>query len=498
MNIYIKLIFSFFFGAIGILSFSPYDFWPAAYLSISGLLFLNMHHFNTYKYFLIGYFWGLGFFGFGINWIYISIYNFSNVSYFISTILILILILYLSFYPALFTFFQYYISSKNNFIRLVITSPVIWHVVEFLRGKIFTGFPWLQLGYTQIDGPLKGFAPLFGVEFITFLLIFISGLSTYVVVQKKYKIIIVLIFLWTIPLLIKNIDWYRLQKKSVNIVLVQGNVPQSIKWNKLLKKNFLNNYLHMSFPYMKKNTIIIWPESAIPLFEYQCKNFFKYLNNYLINKNVSIITGILSNSVNKKNIYNSILVLGSKKTYNFDDEKYNKHHLVPFGEFIPLKKLLKLINKIFSFPYSTFSRGKYTQTQLNVLNYKLTAAICYEIIFKNYLLNNFKTNSDFIINISNDAWFGNSIGPWQHFQIARMRALELGRPLLRSTNNGITVIIEPNGKIKKMIPQFISSVLKVKINPAIGITPYVKFGNIPLIIIIFVFTFIITYKKIKK
>lgn len=515
-SIILKALIAFLAGSCGVFAFSPFD----NYIAINGvLIFLS---FTILLWLIralspkdskwIGFSWGLGFFGFGVNWVYVSVAGFGGMPFFANISIVGLLIAYLSIYPALFAYLFNKIRFKSDLLHFVLVSPIFWHFTEFLRGWVLSGFPWLQLGYSQIDLPYRHFAPLFGVEGITFFIVMTSGLVVYgfksLLAEKsnartsRLRSILIpastIVLINIIALGLKQIDWYEVNaNKALTITLVQPNIDQQLRWEGEALSDIIAHTKYLSEPFIGKSDLIIWPETAIPSIERNQRFFLKELDEQLRENNTALITGLVDMRPNG-DTYNIALVLGEDEPYELPEQnginfiegthlRYYKHHLVPFGETVPLQNFIRGIAPFFDLPMSSFSQGTYVAPNLIARNTHFLMAICYEIILGQQLRANITKDTGFIITISNDAWFGESTGPWQHLQMARMRALELARPVLRSTNNGITAIIDADGKIEEQLEQFKDGTLTKKLTPTVGFTFFANYGNFVnwLIIIMF-------------
>ena len=486
MNKYFTYLIALISGAAGVFAFAPFYYWGLSYISLFGLIWVIKTPQKSTAL-LSAFLWGLSFFTFGVNWLHVSIHQFGGAPLALSYFLVVLLAAYLSLYPLLFA----YLVRRLQVQRAVL-YPVLWTFTEFLRGWVFTGFPWLQFGYTQIDSPFAGVAPIFGVTGLTFFVMFISAVifnivSALTTPPKKANVAVtnglILAVIGGVAAYTSQLNYVKENaEKALNITLVQGNIEQNLKWDPNYLYQTMENYGRLIGDNLGKTDLIILPEVAFPTYENDIQPFFQALQSFAEKADTEVMAGTLYQDESVGKSLNSIVVVGSKSApYHMQtDNRYSKHHLVPFGEYVPLESILRSLGSVFNLPMSAFQSGDAVQKPLQAKNLNFTAAICYEIILGAQLQQNLTANSDFIVTISNDAWFGNSIGPWQHLQMAQMRALEFGKPVIRATNTGVTAFIDAQGKIVAQAPQFVETVLTRKIAPTEGKTPYAMFGDMPL------------------
>ncbi|ASK77779.1 apolipoprotein N-acyltransferase [Paraphotobacterium marinum] len=483
-NKLVLILFSFISGAISTLSFAPYSLWFCSFISIFILLAILDKSKTNKNAFSIGFFWGLGQFYTGVSWIWVSMHLYGGMSWYINIFLISALIFYLSVYPALFGYF-YNKLKKRNYLNYLVIAPLLWILQEQLRGHLFTGFPWLSLGYSQINSPISSLAPIIGVTGLSYLVIFISGFLLLFSKTRNLKVWVTIIPIVCITIVFYNKVWTTpKENKKFQVYLIQGDIKQSTKWDPDYISQSIEKYINLtidSIIKMKKQksnhvpAIIIWPEAALSIPENQISSTIKEINSIGNKNNVVILTGSIYSHNGK--FYNSIIALGSKnQTNNNEYQRYMKHHLLPFGEYVPFSNLLRKLGPFFNLPMSDFTPGKYKQNNFNANGIIISADLCYEILFPEQIRNNVNSDTDVLLTLSDDTWFGKSIGPSQHMQIAQMRALELGKPLLRGTNSGITAVVNIHGKIEKRLPMFKTDILQAEVMPYEGMTPYGKFG----------------------
>ena len=485
-KLFIKRLLALFSGGLVPFSFSPFDFYFLSFFSLAIIFYLWVKTKTSRESFILGYLFGFAMYGIGVNWLHISIDLFGGVSIFFALFFTYILIAFISLYPALVG----YIATKYFKSSIFVSLPILWVLSEWSRGWVLTGFPWLNIGTSQTNSNLSNFAPLIGDYGISFIVCIAAISAIKIFSPNKIEKIIslsLLIIIFMSSILLNKINWTENTGRTLNVALVQGAIPQEIKWHPKQLKESYDIYTQLSDPFWSSD-LIIWPETAIASKYHMTKNFISEINKKQQSSNTFFMSGIVNDDVTSDNYFNSIILIDNKHRF------YNKHRLVPFGEYLPFRKILSRPLHLLNIPISNFSSGKKTEKNFKTSKGNFGMSICYESAYGNEIRRSMP-DANILINVSNDAWFGDSIAPHQHLQIARMRAMENGRYFLRATNNGISAIINNKGKIISRSPQFEKNVLNSDVELFSGETPFSKYGNIPLLIF---FTFVLFINIIRR
>lgn len=470
-------------GAISAFGFAPYYFYPASIFSIAGLTTFWLRAENIKTAAWQGLIFALGFFGFGIYWIYISLHDFGGMPPLMAGLATFLLCVFMASFTALVGALAF--LFKKNPLAHIIAIAVFWALADWTRGWIFTGFPWLTIGYTQAPfGPFAGFLPVIGVYGVSLItVLFAGGISA--IFFKHFSLftgrnlIVFLIFIWVTGSLLKWVEWTKPIGKPFSVALVQGNISQTIKWSPEYADKTISLYLDM-LKYSHAELTIL-PETALPILSHQLDS--KLIENITHHANMhlgNVIIGIVEYQPDTQAFFNSALSFGVDTT-----QRYQKSHLVPFGEFIPLKTILGWIYRDWlNMPLSDLSRGEKFQTPMQLAGQKVAVNICYEDVFGEEIIRQLPA-ATILANISNDAWYGKSFAADQHMQFSQARAIETGRMVLRATNTGATAVIDQHGMLLAHAQHDEQTTLNAQAQGRQGATPYVRYGNWPFIIFAF-------------
>lgn len=470
-------------GALTTLSLAPFDIWPLALLSI-GLIYLGLRELPNKQAAGRGWCYGFGLFASGVSWVYVSIHDFGAAPPLLAGALTLGFVAGLALFFALFgwlwsRWFRQISSPLTN--GLVFTA--LWLALDALRGWVLTGFPWLYAGYSQLEGPLAGLAPLGGVWLLTFVIVLTAALSVELPRLLAHKRALIgsfalLAALWVGALGMGQHGWTTPKGEPITVAAMQGNVAQSIKWDPKKLEMQLLLYRDMTFR-SRPVDLMVWPETAVPILKEHAEGYLTMMSRFANERQSALITGVpvrQPNAEGELRYYNGLTTAGDAQG------TYLKQKLVPFGEYVPLQDMLRGLIAFFDLPMSDFARGAPDQVLLQAKGYQIAPFICYEVVYPEFAAS-LSAQSDMLLTVSNDAWFGHSIGPLQHLQMAQMRALEAGRWMVRATNNGVTVLINPQGRIVEQIPAFEEAVLYGEVTPMQGLTPYLQWRSWPLIVL---------------
>ena len=466
-------------GALTMLSFAPFGWFVVAPLLLAPFLFACVY-LGRRQATRMGFAYGAGLFLAGTYWLYTSIHVFGKAPLWIAIFIMVTLVLIMAFYYGLTAWLVHRLLEDRPKLLIVI-APAAFVFFEWVRGWFMSGFPWMTLGYGQIDSPLAAFAPMLGAYGISLLLL-ISSVALFLAVttsEKRAAWLVVFVVPWIAGFATQNLEWSEPGGEPLTTTIVQGGVSQDRKW---LREQFwpTMNMYRASLDTHADSDLVLWPEVALPAIDYFIGDYLDEVEQVAAAQEQTLLLGVLESVGPDNPVYNSILKLDGG-----DRQYYRKQHLVPFGEYFPVPDFVRSWMRMMSLPNSDLAAGEARQPLVTMRDgTPLSIAICYEDAYASELLYAFP-DASIMINVSNDAWFGDSIAPHQHLEIARMRAKEVARYVVRSTNNGISAFIGPDGSVLEQGPQFEYVAMTREITPMVGATPFARFGNWPVVLLCF-------------
>ncbi len=469
-------------GLLCVFGFAPFYLFPIPIISYLVLAAMLAAAPSAGSAMATGYCFGLGYFGGGVSWVFVSLYVYGGMPLWMAALATLGFCAFLALYPAIACWVGWRLGGHSNQARYWLMATGL-AAMEWVRGWLFTGFPWFNPGYSQAPySPLAGYAPLLGVYGVAWLVV-LSGfaLSTMLArqVSKQRRLTMAggLVAVWAVGGILSTVEWAKPVGEPTTVALIQGNVSQD---RKFLESELVGTFvLYRDRMLASRAKLIVMPETALPIFLHQIPK--DYLLNYTLHARSlggDVLVGVPEWDEKTDQYYNSVISLGSSPT-----QRYRKSHLAPFGEFIPLKPIFGVFYQWLNMPLSDFGRGDEHQQPMSVAGQQVAVNICYEDLFGEEIIRQVP-KATVLLNVTNDAWWGRSFAAMQHLQISQMRSMETARPLLRVTNTGITAIIDHRGHVtdNKRAPWFVQTTLTGEVQGMTGLTPYTRFGNLPVVL----------------
>lgn len=503
-NLPIQLIIIIALGALMPLAFAPFNQWWLAPLLLMAWQLTIQNSSNT-RSFWLSYLFGLSMFTVGLWWVRISVNQYGGAPLYLAIILVFVLSGYLAVYYGLLG----YITKKFNLsltVRYLLLLPTAGVLLEVLRAHVFTGFPWLAMGYTLTPTIFaQHLFPVFGALISSFIVYWFAGIlllflsmimkcSSFIRPLLAIMISVILIMSATLSSQKYLSDPIQNLSEPMNIALIQGNITQDQKFDDQAFESSINTYLSLTDSVISQANLVIWPETAVVAYYHNMGGLIENLRQWSDYTDTEILLGIPRTEQSQD--FNAFLHLGQSPA---QDQFYDKYRLLPFGEYIPLPEVFGIFYQWINIPLAGFTKGAPKQAPFTFSQFstQTTGSICFEAVFGESLRYQAE-QSGFLVNISNDAWFGDSLAPWQHLQIVQARAIEFNRPIARATNTGLTAFVAANGDIIAQAPQFEATTLSATITGKKGLTAYVKYGDNPWIIVasvLFLLTIILSIKN---
>lgn len=464
-------------GAATVLAFAPFGLRSLAWLTLGGL-FLLWHDASTPRQAAWrGFAFGFGLFALGVPWLFIALHDYGGMAAPLAALAIALFCAYLALFPAFAGWAFARLRSGCEVRDLLLLAPGLWMLSEWLRGSLFSGFPWLTLGYAELPrSPLLGWAPVVGVYGLSLAVALLSGFIAWLIqaeatLRQRLLALAPALLLLVLGAFLQSIPWSQPVGEPLRVSLLQGNIPQDQKFDIREFRRTLETYLRLATE--SRAQLIVSAESAVPaLLEDAPPRFLERLENHAKEQGGDVLLGVFTQDPITHAFHNSVLSLGDSPT-----QQYRKVHLVPFGETIPLKPLFGWIFEHFlAIPLDDQGRGETYQRPLQVAGQRVAVNICYEDVFGEEIILQLP-EATLLVNVTNDAWYGRSIAARQHNQIAQMRALETSRVLLRATNTGVSAVIDERGRVVSSLPEFTEGRLEATVQGRAGRTPFVFWGN---------------------
>lgn len=479
-------------GAGTAFAFAPYGLF---FLGLLGpaVLFLLWDYAAPRDAARTGFFFGAALFGAGTWWIYVAVHDFGGAPAWLAILLLAGLLAIKGAYYALCGYILVRIAPDPSPARSLLLIPAGWTLMEWLRGWLFTGFPWLQLGYSQSDTPLAALTTQGGIHLVTFATAATAGALVLILHQRSGRLpaVALVALLWGSGWLLTGHEWTKPAGEPLPIALVQGAIPQDEKWLAANREATLEKYRDLNREALGAR-IIVWPESAIPLLARDAEAYLDGIRAESEAAGSDVLLGLLDFDPDSGVVRNGLYAMTAG-----GDGWYYKRRLVPFGEFFPVPPSIRKWMRLQNLPYYDMTPGAEEQPPLAAGGQKLAPTICYEDAYGAEQLA-VLPHSTLLVNATNNAWFGDSSAPHQQLQMARFRALEAGRWLMRATSNGITAVIAPDGEVTARIPQFEAGILKAEVTPRTGLTPYARTGNWPILSLSFLLLLAFTFARLRN
>lgn len=473
------------FGALQSLAFAPFGAFPLGFLCLA-YLFWAWQHATPRRAAWLGFAFCSGLFLAGTYWLYTSIHVFGRAPLALALFLMLGMVAIMGSYAAAIGWLLARWLPRAGLVGLLLVLPAAWTTMEWFRGWFLSGFPWLAVGYAQLDTWLSGYAPVVGIYGLSLAAAVTAGAIVAALsldARARTIALVAVAATWLGGAALRTIEWTHASGAPVSVALVQGSVPQDQKWQSENREATLKLYRDLTEQAWGAR-IVVWPEAALPVLYHDVVPYLKELYGVAQARGADLVLGLLRYDFETKQYRNGLVALGSEGGEAVE-EWYYKRRLVPFGEFFPVPPFVREWMRLRNLSYSDLAPGDADQPPLPAAGERLGATICYEDAYASEQLD-VLASATLLVNVSNDAWFGDSTAPHQHLQIARMRSLEAGRWQMRATNNGVSAFIDPRGRVVARTRQFVPEVLKGEVVPYTGLTPYAVVRNWPVLCACFV------------